>query len=98
MIRRGHMLQSDDPIDDVIVRARRGDVPESDERRLREVLAGASIERELYEAGRAFDAEAPVQSDDAERIDRLVDEVERRLRPARQPRMRALTARVLAAA
>ena len=75
-----------DAIEDLIVLARRGDLPESDERAFRERLAKSPVDRELYDAGRAIDAEAPIESGDAARLDRLVRAVE--LKAAPEPRRR----------
>jgi len=91
-------VRAGDPaIDDMIALARRGSLPDADERRLREVLAGSVEDHELYEAGRAFDAEAPVQADDASRLAALVDAVEQRVQHKRTGRTRRLAYVALAA-
>lgn len=69
-----------DGIDDLLVLARRGALSEGDQRRLREAIASSPEARFLYEAGLAFDAEAPVAAGDEERIERLERQVQRRLR------------------
>ena len=85
--------------DDLLALVRRGDASDADERRLRELLASSPESRVLYEAGRAFDTEAPVASGDDERIDRMERLVQKRLRrnDARRPSwiLRAALAAVL---
>jgi len=75
------MTRPDAAIDDLVALARRGDLSEHDERRLREQLATDDASNELYEAGRAFDLEDAVRVDDGARIEAIVEatalEVER---------------------
>ena len=68
--------------DDLLARARRAPLSEAEERRLRELLASSSESRLLYEAGCAFDREAPVQAGDDARLERMLSAVENRHAPA----------------
>jgi len=64
-----------DAIDDLLALARRSALPESSEARLREAMAEAPELRVLHEAGRVFDAQAPVLAGDDERIERMASRV-----------------------
>jgi TolA-binding protein len=64
---------------DLLALARRGDLSGVEERRLREVLASSPEARALYEAGRAFDEQAPVLAGDDELVARIERQVQRRL-------------------
>jgi TolA-binding protein len=81
------MTRDPDFSDDLLARARRAPLSEAEERRLRELLASSVESRLLYEAGCAFDREAPVQAGDDARIEHMLRHVEKRAEPAprRQP-------------
>ena len=66
--------------DDLLALARRGELSEADDRRLRELLASSPESRAVYEAGRAFDLEAPVLPGDDQRVARIERRVQKRLR------------------
>jgi TolA-binding protein len=72
------MSTESDVTDDLLIRARRDMLLEDEERRLGEVLASSSETRLLFEAGCAFDGEAPVLPGDDARIERMVRAVEQR--------------------
>ena len=76
------MTHDPDFTDDLLARARRAPLSEAEERRLRELLASSAESRLLYEAGCAFDREAPVQAGDDARLERMLREVEKRSEPA----------------
>jgi TolA-binding protein len=69
-----------DSVDDLLVLARRGDLSTADRQRLRDALASSPETRLLYEAGQAFDMEAPVLAGDDERIEEIERQVQKRLR------------------
>jgi hypothetical protein len=73
-------------LDDLLILARRGELSLEDDRRLRVALESEPELRFIFEAGRAFDAEAPVLTGDDERIALIVRRVESRLRLCRGPR------------
>jgi hypothetical protein len=66
-----------DSVDDLLVLARRGALPVSEQARLREALSTFAEARVLHEAGLEFDAEAPVLAGDEERIERMARRVQR---------------------
>lgn len=73
-------------IEDLLARARRGDLT-ADEQRLLERGLQSSLEvKLLYDAGCQFDLESPVLSGDEDLIARLADRVERPRAPARRRR------------
>ncbi len=95
-------MNSERDSDDLAVLARRGDLSDADQRRLRDVLKGSVETRLLFEAGSAFDKEAPVVAGDDERIERMVRQVQRRVHggpivPLRRQAVRALAAGMLLA-
>jgi hypothetical protein len=61
--------------EDLIARARRGELPEEEQRALRRVLAGSREARMLYDVGLGFDAESPVLSGDEELLARLAERI-----------------------
>ncbi len=67
-------------IDDLMVLSRRGELTAADEQRLRDALESAPELRLVYEAGRAFDMEAPVVAGDDERIAAIERGVQKRRR------------------
>ncbi|HEY3498476.1 MAG TPA: tetratricopeptide repeat protein [Polyangiaceae bacterium] len=81
-------MKGDDALDDLLVRARREPLTGEEERRLSDALASSEDTRLLYEAGRAFDREAPVEPGDDERIQGMLAAVARRRAPpvVRRPR------------
>jgi hypothetical protein len=90
------MMKSDD-LEDLIALGRRGELGDADERRLREVLAASPEAQALYEAGRAFDADAPVEAGDERTVARIVTAVERRVRRAERTQPRWLPRLLFAA-
>jgi TolA-binding protein len=81
------MTRDPDFSDDLLARARRAPLSEAEERRLRELLGSSVESRLLYEAGCAFDREAPVQAGDDARLEHMLRQVEKRtqLAPRRPP-------------
>jgi TolA-binding protein len=80
------MSSERDDADDLVVLARRGSLSDTEQRRLRETLS-ASVETQLlYDAGCAFDREAPVLSGDDERIERIARQVQKGSRRSRTTR------------
>jgi TolA-binding protein len=81
------MTRDPDFSDDLLARARRAPLSEGEARRLRELLASSVESRLLYEAGCAFDREAPVQAGDDARLEQMLRQVEERADPTprRQP-------------
>jgi TolA-binding protein len=75
-------------LDDLLILARRGELSLEEDRRLRDALAGAPEMRFVFEAGRAFDVEAPVVAGDDERIALIERQVEKRLRLPGSPSAR----------
>jgi hypothetical protein len=73
------MKSHDQNADDLLVLARRGDLVDGDERKLRDALGTSPEARALYDAGLAFDAETSVLAGDDERIERIARNVEKRL-------------------
>jgi hypothetical protein len=73
------MKSPHDSADDLLVLARRGDLVDGDERRLRDALGTSPEARALYDAGLAFDAETSVLAGDDERIERIARNVEKKL-------------------
>jgi TolA-binding protein len=71
------MSADTDAIDDVLVRARRGTLSESDKRLLRDTLSSSTDSRLLYRAGAVFDRDARVLPDDDQRIERMVRAVQK---------------------
>jgi TolA-binding protein len=67
---------------DLLALARRGELSVADQRRLRDLLASSPEARLLYEAGCAFDREAPVQPGDDALVDRIERRVQARLKPS----------------
>ena len=70
-------MSSEDRQDDLLIRARRNQLVEGEERRLREALAASSETRWLFEAGCAFDREAPVLPGDDARIEGMLRAVQK---------------------
>ncbi len=89
------MSSDRDLADDLVVLARRGDLPRAEERRLRDALTASPETRVLFDAGRGFDEEAEVQPGDAARLERMVRNVEQRRRAVER---RRASRRVAAAA
>jgi TolA-binding protein len=87
------MKPDHDSIFDLLALARRGDLPEADERRLRHLLATSAEARLLHDTGCAFDREAPVVAGDDERVARIEQEVLARLRE--RPAARRMSARFI---
>ncbi len=83
------MIGERDAMEDLLIAARRGGLSEAEQRGLREALASSVETRLLYEAGCAFDGEAPVLAGDEALIERMVRQVEKQqsrraaFRPAR---------------
>ncbi|MBN1612587.1 MAG: tetratricopeptide repeat protein [Polyangiaceae bacterium] len=71
------MSADSDVIDDVLIRARRGGLSESDKRLLRDALSTSTDSRLLYQAGTVFDRDARVLPDDDQRIERMVRAVQK---------------------
>ena len=92
------MSRPDAAIDDLVALARRGDLSEHDERKLREQLAVDDDSNELYEAGKAFDLEDEVKLDDGARVDAIVRKVDQRLREGAVPRRKWIARVALGAA
>jgi TolA-binding protein len=83
--------------EDLLVLARRGDLGDDDSRRLRELLATSPEARELYEAGRALDAEASVIAGDEVMFARIVRTVAARHHATTRPMRRWIARGALAA-
>jgi hypothetical protein len=78
-----------DSVDDLLVLARRGALPASEQSRLREALSESAETRVLHDAGLEFDAEASVLAGDEERIERMARRVQRGTRRFKiSPRVR----------
>jgi TolA-binding protein len=78
-----------DSVDDLVVLARRGALPTSEQSRLREALLASAETRVLHDAGLEFDAEAPVLAGDEELIERMARRVQRGTRRLKiSPRVR----------
>jgi hypothetical protein len=78
-----------DSVADLVVLARRGALPASEQSRLREALLASAETRVLHDAGLEFDAEAPVLAGDEERILRMARRVQRGTRRLKiSPRVR----------
>ena len=92
------MNSARDNCEDLIVRAKRGGLSESEQRQFRELLDSSSEARLLYEAGCAFDRESHVMPGDEARLERIAHRMQkRRLLRQRPMPIRALSLGVVAA-
>jgi tetratricopeptide (TPR) repeat protein len=92
------MTQNRDFVDDLLVRARRGELSEPEQSELEHALESSIENRLLFEAGSGFDAEASVEPGDELLIARMAREVPKRARPRRPSALRHFVQGVLVGA